>query len=218
MPRVLNTRPTSIYWLFDMRPETLVVWPNGLPFYCGKTVSDPVVRLQEHQRDANRHPTRAVSARIIECANHIRVQVIEIVPAAADWRECERRLIRALRLLHPGGANISDGGEGTPGVVHSQEARAKMSAAGKGRKFTPEHRARIGDANRRRMVSDETRAKMSIARMGRPTTTGRKHSAITLAKMSAAKKGKPLSPEHLVKLIASRKAGRIARKSNAGNH
>ncbi len=215
MPRIPNARPTSIYWLFDVRPETLALHPNGWPFYCGKTVSDVVVRFAEHRRDAKRYPNRPVSAWVLDCAEFVRIQVMEVVPAIEDWRACERHWIGAIRLLYPGGANVSDGGDGTPGAVHSMAARIKMSIARKGKKLSPEHCAKIAAAARGRVPSAAARAKMSAYRTGRPTTTGRKHSLDTLAKMSAAKKGKSLAPEHLARLVASRTATYQARKANA---
>lgn len=58
-----------------------------------------------------------------------------------------------------------------------------------------EHKARIGDAHRGKVYSEETRAKISAARKGKPLSeehkakiigTGRKHTAETKAKISAA--------------------------------
>ena len=63
-----------------------------------------------------------------------------------------------------GGYNMTYGGEKPPsfkGRKHSPEARAKISAAGKGRIFSDEARAKIGAANRN--PSPETRARMSAA-------------------------------------------------------
>lgn len=63
-----------------------------------------------------------------------------------------------------------------------EEAKAKISAAQKGRKFTEEHRAKIsaamkGNTNARgckgRKLSDDTKAKMSAARKGRKYDTNR---------------------------------------------
>jgi len=48
-------------------------------------------------------------------------------------------------------------------IVYTDELRSKLSAASKGRQRTPEHRAAIAEANRRRVVSEETRAKMRRA-------------------------------------------------------
>lgn len=52
-------------------------------------------------------------------------------------------------------------------IVYTAELRAKLSAASKGRRRSPEHRAAIADANRRRVISEETRAKMRLAAKAR---------------------------------------------------
>ncbi|CAB4125199.1 Nuclease associated modular domain 3 [uncultured Caudovirales phage] len=66
--------------------------------------------------------------------------------------------------------NRTDGGDGTSGAILSEETRAKMSAARKGKK-----------------LSEETRAKMSAVRKGRSNgCEGRTHSPETKAKMVAA--------------------------------
>ena len=69
--------------------------------------------------------------------------------------------------------NMTDGGEGTKGVIMSAETRAKISAAQKGNKSC------LGNKH-----SAETKAKMSA------TQKGRVFSAETKAKMSASRKGK----------------------------
>lgn len=215
MPRIPNIRPTNIYWLYDIRPETLVEWPKGQPFYCGKTVSNVEVRLREHQRDAkNKHPNRAISKRLARCDGFTRIQIMEVVPSDGDWRECERHWIRSLRERFSGCVNLSDGGEGTPGTIHTVESRAKMSAARKGRKHSAEHCARIGAANRHRIQSAETRAKISAARMGRPTTTGKILSAETRAKIGAVQKGRKHTAEHRAKMTATRRENIRGSRSN----
>lgn len=50
----------------------------------------------------------------------------------------------------------------------SRETRAKMSVAGKGRKFTAQHRRKIGEANSYRIVSTETKRKMAENMKSRP--------------------------------------------------
>lgn len=86
-----------------------------------------------------------------------------------------------------------DGQHNFLGHSHSAETRAKISAAkkgspawNKGMRASPETRAKIGAANRRRVVSPETRAKMSAARIGNKNSLGRVLSAETRAKISAA--------------------------------
>ena len=78
--------------------------------------------------------------------------------------------------------NLTDGGDGVSGAVVSPETRAKISAAKTnpsaeirskisaaltGCKRSPEHRAKIGAANKRRTFSAKTRAKYSAAAAAR---------------------------------------------------
>lgn len=68
------------------------------------------------------------------------------------------------------------------GNRHSAETKAKLSAAAKGRKLSEEHKAKIGAAGKGRKQSEETRAKKSSA------NKGKKRSSETKAKISAARK------------------------------
>jgi very-short-patch-repair endonuclease/alpha-D-ribose 1-methylphosphonate 5-triphosphate synthase subunit PhnG len=74
----------------------------------------------------------------------------------------------------------------------------------RGKPKSAEHRARIGEANRRRVVTAETRAKMSASAMGKPgTLTGRSPSAETRAKISATLTGRRQSDETRAKKSAA---------------
>ena len=95
-------------------------------------------------------------------------------------------------ILH----NLTNGGDGTSGCIHSPETRAKMSAAHKGKKnhnygktLSPETRAKISAATKGKTRSPETRAKMSAALKGENHPFyGKSRSPETRAKMSAAVK------------------------------
>ena len=78
------------------------------------------------------------------------------------------------------------------GAKHSYETRKKISDALKGRKFSDEHREKIG--------------KQSL---------GRKHTKKAKRKMSLAKKGKKLTPEHIKNRDASRKGYRHSEETKA---
>ena len=93
--------------------------------------------------------------------------------------------------------NLTDGGEGTSGRVHSEETRAKMSAASKGQKQSPEHVAKRVAARKGETVSTETRAKISAAQVGRKLPDS------TRAKMSNSHRGKVKTAEHLAALAES---------------
>lgn len=62
------------------------------------------------------------------------------------------------------------------------------------RKFSSEHSRKIGEANRRRVVSEKTRKKIGSA------SRGRKHSEETRKKMSESRLGKKFSGKHKARI------------------
>lgn len=130
MPRRPVTCPTKIYWLYDTRPEKIAAYGElGEPFYCGKTVHAPRLRLRGHLYRARRKPVGKVSERILLCAGNIMARTMEIVPAGASWGERERYWISVLRKKNPQCANIGEGGVGTAGHVFTDEQRKRVSEA-----------------------------------------------------------------------------------------
>jgi hypothetical protein len=165
--------------------------------------------LYEHRDTAQRFPNRATSKRLLECGEHVQIVVMETVPINGDWRERERHWISLLRYSFPGGTNVSDGGDGVPGLVHSEATRAKISATKKGVKgkpLSPETRAKISASHKGKKLSAESIAKRTATRKGYSP------SPETRAKMSAANKGnkfsqgRKLTPEHVARLRAGHKA------------
>jgi len=145
-----------------------------------------------------------------------------VLESGLSWGESGQREI--FRIAHYKSVgydltNMTDGGDGVIGFIHSVEARAKMSAANLGRVHSLEHRAKIRVAQLGNKRSPETRAKISAAGLGRVqspehrTKIGAGHLGIkpsleARAKMSAAGLGKPKSPEHRAKIGAAHK-GRV---------
>ena len=103
--------------------------------------------------------------------------------------------------------------------VFTDDVRAKMSAAHKGKTLSAEHRAKLSASGKGRTHSAETRAKLSAAHNGKKGVRasaetkakmsaahkGKTHGAETRAKMSAAHKWKTLSADHKAKLSAAAK-------------
>ena len=58
------------------------------------------------------------------------------------------------------GLNLTEGGEGAKGHRHSEEAKAKMSAASKGRSKSEEHKAKLSAARKGKPLSEERKAAM----------------------------------------------------------
>lgn len=112
---------------------------------------------------------------------------------------------------------------------HSEETKRKISEANKGRKRTPEQRARISQAvmgnnngrgnkgkttsletkqklsiaGKGKKSSEETRSKLSKALKGNRNQAGRKHSPETLKKLSESNKGQKRSLEARAKMSKS---------------
>lgn len=78
----------------------------------------------------------------------------------------ERRLIAEHGTLWPGGYNGTNGGD--IGLEHSPATLAKMSAALRGKKKTPEQRARMSEAQKNR--STELQERMNAAIRGKKRT------------------------------------------------
>lgn len=116
--------PVHIYWLLDMRPEVIAAgWHSGYPFYCGKTIKPPEMRLKQHQANAYRAPRRPVSVRIRACGRHIRIEVVYTVKSGEDWGAAERSWIACLRANFANVANAADGGAGFNGIVSSRKRK-----------------------------------------------------------------------------------------------
>lgn len=149
-PKLPDTRPTFIYLLVDIRPEVLKVNPEGITFYCGKTVYLPGKRLSAHRASAytiHLHTKNRMYIRFRECDGYVKIVVVETVPIGADWAERECHWIDLSRQMYPESmTNVCTGGAGAPGYIRSAEHCAKLSSIWKGRPKSPEHRARIGAA------------------------------------------------------------------------
>jgi NUMOD3 motif len=119
--------------------------------------------------------------------------------------------------------NRTDGGEGQSGICRSEETKAKMSAAQKGRKQSPGHwlglkhtseaKAKMRAAKLGSEHSPEHKAKIGAASKGNKYFLGHKHSPETKAKMSTAAKVRACAPEARAKMSAIAKA-RWAAKSD----
>ena len=104
--------------------------------------------------------------------------------------------------------------ESQRGRVHTPEAKEKIGAAHKGRKFSDAHLENMRLTRLGKRHTDESRAKMSASRKGRAFTEqhianmtaskiGRKHTAESIAKMRAAKLGKKHTEESKAKIAAA---------------
>lgn len=115
------------------------------------------------------------------------------------------------------------------GRHHTAEAKAKISAAGKGRppwhkgkKLPEEMKAKISAAlqgkpawNKGKQISEDTRAKISVAGKGNQHNLGYKHSEEARANMSTAKMGHLTSEETRAKIGAANKGKKHSQEARA---
>lgn len=86
-------------------------------------------------------------------------------------------------------ANMTDGGEGSLGVIKSEETLIKISKSLKGRIVSDETREKIRIANTGKKHTDETKEKLRIGSTGNKNNLGKNHSEDTKQKISNSKKG-----------------------------
>lgn len=174
-----TTGLTTIYALCD--PST------GEVRYIGKTRTALKDRLDAHMAAARRRTGRGYVFCWIRSLNERPVMRSLLVISEEFSAAAEVYAIAIYRSMGYRLTNLTAGGDGAPGYPKSPETRAKMSAAGKRRVMSPEARVHLSVVNKGvglgRRVSAEPRAKMRAARLGH------KASAETCARISVAKKG-----------------------------
>lgn len=204
--------------------------------YIGKT-SRPEKRLREHLASAPRKRTHRDCwlSSILLSGQVPTMEILDEVPQE-DWEFFERGYIQVHREAGFDLTNSTDGGDGvSEGTKLSEEHKAKISRAVKGRVFSDIHRARMSAASKGRKKSDAhcakiseskkgtsasaaTRKKMSEAHRGSrnpcfgkvPSEESRKKCRASWtpemrAKMSARYRGKPLSEEARASMSAAQK-------------
>jgi len=173
---------------------------NG-KIYIGQTIRTLEQRKAQHIRDTFTNNSQCVIHRAIKKygIDKFVFEALFHCLSKADMDKKERETIRERNSKRPAGYNLTDGGEGSDGYRHNEEAKRKIGAANKGRKMskgeiekrkktnshtkmTPEHKARLIEINKARKLTDEQKKK--ISRLG---TT---HSDETKEKMRVAHRGR----------------------------
>jgi len=107
------------------------------------------------------------------------------------------------------GFNTAPSADGTAGISPSWETRQKMSKAGKGRKFTEEHKKRIGLANKGKKRIPEMIARMKDYLTGRKLSE--EHKAKIRESCKGINKGVVRSPETRAKLSKAKMGSKPAK-------
>lgn len=184
----------SKYYVYQLRLEN-----SKLPFYIGKGCGN---RRNVHLMQCSlKRPSHKNHTILKAMRDGVRV-VVEIIHqnlTNAEAVELEMSEIRNRGRMDNGTGyltNHTDGGDGTPGHIKSEDHRRKISMANRGKVRTAEQRLTYSKASRGRKLSPE-----HVERI-RKMNTGRKASDETKAKMKATRVGKK-RPEHGPKVRAA---------------
>jgi hypothetical protein len=202
-------KPWTIYALRD--PRT-----NGIR-YVGVTTQKLAKRLSSHIRILRDTPRCTWIREVLACGLQPSIEAMET--GSGDWQAAERSWIQRCKddgcLL----TNTTIGGTGTVGYQFTSEVRAKIAAAAKGKKYSPERVANAAAAHRalnrklteehKRKLSEHNRGKCLISDEGLSRISeysrNRVVSTATRSKISALWKAKPKSEESRAKISESLK-------------
>ena len=153
--------------------------------YIGKTVQSLRKRKNQHKHDSLNKKTNCYFHKAIRKYgwNNFKWEIIDTANNEQELNILEQLHIET-HCQKGRGYNLADGGGGTIGYKHTDEAIEKMREASKGNKN------RLGKHH-----TDETKQKLSIAHKGLQSKEkhpmwGRKHSTENRLKMSKAGKGR----------------------------
>lgn len=183
----MENRHWEIYTLTD--PRTATVRYVGATFRAKRRFNEHISKAVKGGRTHRDCWIRSL------IAQQVRPVYTVIERGTGDgWQEAEKRWITKYRETVDL-TNRTDGGDGFPGYIPSQELREKWSAMRKGQPYAPGRvSAMLGKTH-----SEEAKAKIQASGAGRTC------SAETRAKISAKHVGKKLSDEHRAKIGARRK-------------
>jgi group I intron endonuclease len=100
--------------------------------------------------------------------------------------------------------NLTNGGDGIPGLVHSEETKRKMSESQRGKKISDEQKLKLREVNLGKTHSKETRRKLSEASSGKSKPPRSEEHCRRLSE--AARTRGPMSEEHKNRIAESMRA------------
>lgn len=187
--------------------------PNGVPCYVGKGKGN---RWTHHERFSHSHYNKHL-ARIITNARmplpkvKVRVNLTE-----DDALATEIAFIRAIGREVDGGplVNLTDGGDGKSGYLLSEETKARISQAHKGKTISVEAKAKISAALKGVAKPSSHGPNVSVALMGHSLSEetkrkigkanrGRKHSEKSSARKSESSIARWKEPEYAKTIVAA---------------
>jgi hypothetical protein len=135
---------------------------KNVPFYIGIGTDKKYTRANS-DRNRNKHWRNIVSGTGYE----VEILFDDIDLEFAKEKEKEFILLYGRSDINKGSlCNLTDGGEGCLGLVHTEESRLKMGIPNKGKIISEEHRKIISLFHTGKVTSEETKRKISEAQSG----------------------------------------------------
>jgi len=185
---------------------------KNIPFYIGIGVDNNYYRSKS-KKSRNDHWNKIVNKTSYE---------IEILFEHDDYSFIKEKEIEFIALhgrsdLGLGSlCNLTNGGDGCLGLIHSDEAKLKMSIPNKGKVIPEEQRRKVSEFHKGKVTSEETKRKISLANTGEKNHMyGKKVSEETLNKMiKSAKRGS----ENVTSKLTEEDVLNIRKMYNSGNY
>jgi group I intron endonuclease len=172
-----------------------ISFPSGKS-YIGITMHTALGRFAEHCYEATRDNDRALKRALRKYGKDS--ATLETLAISNDWgylTDIERRAIKVFGTFGHGGYNMTVGGDGSLGYKHTPESLAKMGVTHKGKAHhnmphSEEAKAKMSAARMGIKLSEETKRKIGEASKGNKHCLGVKHSEETKKKRLMAIRGK----------------------------
>lgn len=161
MTTTSDTRPVYIYALLCPTTDELR--------YVGKTV-DLTSRYNTHCNDKT-NTYRGKWIRSLKMHGHKPVMIVLEQSDSDNWIEAESFYIQYFKSIGCRLTNLTNGGEGLTGYVHSAETKHKISKAHKGKVLSTQTRLKMSAARTGTKRSEEYRQRVSERYKGRTYTT-----------------------------------------------
>ena len=167
-----------------------------------------------------KHVNRALSGSkyALKCAIRKYGEKSFIIEPLAEWDHISDYDLNASELAYiakydtyRNGYNMTIGGDGASGLIHTDKSRKRMSEFHTGKTLSEEHKRKIGEASKGHIKSDETIQKLSESKTGVKI-----HTPESKRKISEAKRGKSIhTPESKRRIAEGNRRAREKKRHNS---
>jgi group I intron endonuclease len=157
--------------------------------YVGKTEKSLFYRIRGHKYDARYGSPLPIHRAIRKYGEEsMKVVVLAKEEDPEFLNFLEMHYIREMQTMTPNGYNLTKGGEGSPGMVHSRETVERLVKLRTGQKRTEATKKRMSLARIGMKFSESHKENLSRALSGNKIWVGKVHTQASKEKMSLSQK------------------------------